>query len=242
MVDKITQKRLKQHLKYSKKTGRFRWRVKTGKGVAGTIAGTDTRGDGYIQIQVRGRCYLAHHLVWLYMTGEFPEKGTEIDHKNGVRDDNRWTNLRCIPKADNRKNRQKDSRNTTGYTGISWYKPSGKWRVRIGDKNNQIHVGHYRTIEQAIQARNAAELKYGFHPNHGKTKEVRSAYDETPQLSTPSKKLKLFYSGSTSGESLPEQALKHIPASLMLTFFEVITKRGDTKTRFFRHERKRRPQ
>jgi hypothetical protein len=56
------------------------------------------------------------------------------------------------------------------------------------------------------------------------------------------RKLKLFYSGSTSGKSLPEQALRDKPCDLMLTFFEIITKRGDTKTRFFRHERKRRPQ
>jgi len=57
------------------------------------------------------------------------------------------------------------------------------------------------------------------------------------------RKMRLYYSGSTSGKSLPEQALrdkhKGKGPDIMLTFFEIITMRGDTKTRIFRHIRKR---
>lgn len=56
-------------------------------------------------------------------------------------------------------------------------------------------------------------------------------------------KLILYYSGSTNGESLPEQALKEKNdgkgADIMLTFYEIINVRGDTKSRMFRHIKKR---
>ena len=35
---------------------------------------------------------MAHHLAWLYMTGEWPEY--DIKHVNGLKDDNRFSNLR----------------------------------------------------------------------------------------------------------------------------------------------------
>lgn len=57
------------------------------------------------------------------------------------------------------------------------------------------------------------------------------------------KKMILFYSGSTSGKSLPEQALRDKNngegPDIMLTFFEIYTQRGDTKTRLFRHVKRR---
>jgi hypothetical protein len=62
----------------------------------------------------------------------------------------------------------------------------------------------------------------------------------------PGRKMVLFYSGSTSGESLPEQALKDKSngqgPDIMLTFYEVYEMRGDTKTRIFRHIKRRKAQ
>jgi len=61
-----------------------------------------------------------------------------------------------------------------------------------------------------------------------------------------SRKMRLYYSGSTSGESLPEQALKEKHngkgPDIMLTFYEVYEMRGDTKTRIFRHIKRRKEQ
>ena len=51
-------------------------------------------GKGYIQVSVAGRAYYAHRVIWVMMTGEPLACDIEIDHKNRVRDDNRWTNLR----------------------------------------------------------------------------------------------------------------------------------------------------
>jgi HNH endonuclease len=48
--------------------------------------------DGYRVIEIDETEYFAHDLAWLWMTGEFP-KG-QIEHINGIKDDNRWCNLR----------------------------------------------------------------------------------------------------------------------------------------------------
>lgn len=56
-----------------------------------------------------------------------------------------------------------------------------------------------------------------------------------------SKKMHLFFSGSTSGKSLPEQCLFDQKPDIMLTFYEIHAKKGDTKTRFLRHESRRKP-
>jgi hypothetical protein len=232
------QEKVRKYLHYNKSTGVFTWRRKSGKARRGDVAGT--LANGYIQIQLRGKLYQAQRLAWVYVKGSLPPKGMEIDHENGVRDDNRWCNLKCVEKEVNTKNKVKCPKNTSGHNGISWYAPSKKWRVRIGDKGT-IHVGHYDTIEEALNARQKAERKYNYHPNHGRTKEERSLYTSTTEYIPPHNKMKLFYSGSTSGESLPEQALRDVPASIMLTWYEIYEKRGDTKTRFFRHERRRRP-
>lgn len=48
-------------------------------------------------------------------------------------------------------------------------------------------------------------------------------------------KMILFYSGSTSGESLPERVLAKINPGVMLTYWEMKEKKGDTLKRFGRH-------
>lgn len=50
-----------------------------------------------------------------------------------------------------------------------------------------------------------------------------------------SKKLVLFFSGSTSGDSLPERALEKRRPGVMLTYWEIHIGRGDTLKRFQRH-------
>lgn len=48
-------------------------------------------------------------------------------------------------------------------------------------------------------------------------------------------KMVLFYSGSTSGESLPERVLVDINPGVMLTYWEMRENKGDTLRRFKRH-------
>lgn len=81
----VSAERARSLLTYNPETGEFSW-IKTG-----AIAGTRNN-HGYIRIQVQGRRITAHRLAWFFMTGAWPDG--EIAHINGIRDDNRWANLR----------------------------------------------------------------------------------------------------------------------------------------------------
>ena len=48
--------------------------------------------DGYRVINIEGRDYYMHDLVYAYMKGRWPNG--EVEHINGKKDDNRWANLK----------------------------------------------------------------------------------------------------------------------------------------------------
>ena len=50
--------------------------------------------------------------------------------------------------------------NTSGHKGVNKIKRSGRWRAYIFYKGKQIHLGVFQNIEEAIEARKAAEEKY----------------------------------------------------------------------------------
>lgn len=167
----LTQEYLKSCIKYNPKTGVFVWIKCAAHGVkAGDVCGSQD-GGGYLKIWMKGRKYYAHRLAWLYTHGEFPKN--QIDHINGVRDDNRISNLRDVSGKQNMRNAPLASNNTSGHTGVRMDKRSGKWLARIKVNKKDIHLGAYSDINNAISARSKAEKDYGFHPNHGLTPEAR---------------------------------------------------------------------
>src|SRR5699024_11445694 len=68
--------------------------------------------------------------IWEMHHGKIPE-GMEIDHINGIRDDNRIDNLRLVTSRTNDTNRAKSKANTSGVVGVCWDKRKGLWLVRI---------------------------------------------------------------------------------------------------------------
>ena len=89
--------------------------------------------------------------------------GLEIDHINMNRFDNRVSNLRYVTHQQNQINQGIQKNNTSGYSGVSYYEPRGKYRARIKVMNRDIHLGYYKTLNQAVQARNHA-MKCLFGP------------------------------------------------------------------------------
>lgn len=110
--------------------------------------------------------YRAHRIIWA-MLYSAPPVG-QIDHINGDRSDNRLVNLRCVSIAENRRNQKTPITNTSGFIGVGWHKHTGKWRASIKINGRGIHLGGFDTIEEAIQAREAAQRELDFHPNHGR--------------------------------------------------------------------------
>lgn len=122
---------------------------------------------GYRQGSIFGRKYLAHRVAWALSTGAWPEN--QIDHVNGVKSDNRIKNLRDVTIQENMRNFPRQRNNRSGATGIYWESRRGKWLVQIGLNGKLKHVGYFSDFEKAVAARKDAEMKYGFHKNHGRT-------------------------------------------------------------------------
>jgi hypothetical protein len=150
----ITQERLKSLLVYDPNTGVFCWR-KNNK-LAGTLHAT-----GYWRVQIAGRPYLAHRLAWLYTYGCF--SNFNVDHINHDRQDNRILNLRIVTRSENQHNRKRRTQSSSGFLGVSWFKPKNKWRAYIKANNKRHHLGWFSNVEDAVQARINAEHLY--HPS-----------------------------------------------------------------------------
>lgn len=148
----ITQERLKELLEYSPDTGLFFWLVDRGGKKAGDIAGCRKR--TYIVISLDDRVYRAHHLAWLYMTGEWPKPF--VDHRDLNKHNNIWANLRIATKSQNMANVGRIKSNVSGLKGVSAYRAGercGKpWQACIGVNGKSKHLGHFATKEEAHAA------------------------------------------------------------------------------------------
>ena len=162
---KLTQNGLKELLSYDPETGIFKWKVNRGRLMKDSVAGSKMN-IGYFQIKINYRKYLSHRLAFLYVYGRFP-KG-QIDHINGVRDDNRIENLRDVTRTVNNQNTKRTKNNTSGFTGVYWHKAGNKWVSRINVNKKNVHLGSFSCIGEAIMARKKANIEYGFHENHGR--------------------------------------------------------------------------
>jgi hypothetical protein len=94
-------------------------------------------------------------------------EGLEIDHRDGDGLNNRRDNLREATNAQNNHNQRIRSDNTSGYKGVSWYGPSGKWLAYIKVNGKQRHLGYHATPEQASAAYAKASAK--LHGEFGRT-------------------------------------------------------------------------
>lgn len=87
-------------------------------------------------------------------------RGTQVDHINGNGLDNRRENLRFCTTKQNLRNRGKNSRNTSGYKGVSWAKHANKWNAQIVVNRKRINLGYYEDVKEAALAYDEAARKY----------------------------------------------------------------------------------
>ena len=83
-----------------------------------------------------------------------------IDHINHDTLDNRKTNLRACKKKENCRNISVGKNNTSGFTGVYFREKQNKWDVSIMVDGKGIHLGRFDKKEDAIKAREDAEIKY----------------------------------------------------------------------------------
>ena len=93
---------------YDEWSGSFTWKNPTGPRVKVGDSVGNLGNNGYIQVKLFNKRYLAHRLIYKMMTGDEP---IEIDHINNNRTDNRWVNLRNVTHSTNQLNRIDSKRN-----------------------------------------------------------------------------------------------------------------------------------
>lgn len=174
----MTQAQLKERLHYDPETGIFTWKERPrndfaspesfptwNKRFAGKPAGSISN-RGYYRIKFWGVPYMSHRLAWLYVHGEWPEN--EIDHINGVKTDNRISNLREADRLINLANMPVYKNSLTGIHGVSWSKTKGKWQANVYRNKVSYYLGVFDDYFEACCARKSAENRLDFHVNHGR--------------------------------------------------------------------------
>ena len=86
-----------------------------------------------------------------------------MDHKNQIRDDNRFCNIRPANKWQNSANTKDRSGTISGARGV--YYETGKWKRKrwiayINHNGKRTHLGHFLTKEEAVAARAKAVAMY----------------------------------------------------------------------------------
>lgn len=97
------------------------------------------------------------------------QPGQEVDHGDHGTLNNRRHNLTLTTHQGNAKNRRLTTRNTSGVCGVSWCRFEEKWRAYIKINGKAVSLGYYIEKADAIAARQVANVKYGFHENHGES-------------------------------------------------------------------------
>ena len=86
--------------------------------------------------------------------------GMDVDHINGNPLDNRKSNLRICSRSQNQMNKGKYKNNTTGFKGVHFYKPTGKFVSRIKVDGKNLYLGCFEKAEDAYKAYCDACVKY----------------------------------------------------------------------------------
>jgi hypothetical protein len=119
----------------------------------GKMLNAKCEGYMYISININKKNFKlkGHHFAWYCVYGNCDID--EIDHINGITDDNRICNLRNV-------NHNQNMWNLTKAKGYNWHKKSNKWTAQIQLNKQKIHLGLYTTEQEAKQAYLNAKEKY----------------------------------------------------------------------------------
>lgn len=142
---------------YCPDTGVFTRRISRGTARAGAIAGT-IHATGYRRIQIDRSLKLAHRVAWLYVYGQWPSD--EIDHINGLKDDNRICNLRLATRGQNRSNSKINKNKKLRFKGVYWHEKKKNFSAAIRANKKQYHIGYFKSAEAASRAYAEAALRF----------------------------------------------------------------------------------
>ena len=157
------------------KTGQLRWKIRPASHFntpsyakrfntrfadkpAGTIGG-----HGYLGVRItnNGKKYsiLNHHVIYALTHGVFVK---EIDHIDRNKLNNSPSNLREVDRSLNVKNTPARKNNKTGVKNV-WKtgKKASPYVVQVSKNGKRVHIGSFRTLDEAIAARDKAQSEAG---------------------------------------------------------------------------------
>ena len=147
-------------------------------------------GKGYYVMNLFGKSYRIHRLIWLYHKGYLPDydkKSTSnilIDHKDRNKINNCIENLREVTISQNNLNRSTNKTGkipNSGTKGIHYSVSRKKYKVQFYYQKQYYYFGMYKTLEEAEKVYNEKRKEiYGdFHINDWNPPEKISRIENT---------------------------------------------------------------
>ena len=154
-------------LSYDPITGVLKWKINNGRAFKGKIAG-GVAAKGYLAFNFNEKTFKAHRVAWFMTYGSWPTH--QIDHINGIKDDNRISNLREATQSENQKNVGTRKDNKTGYKGVSYHSKRKTYVARMMINGKEKWIGDFPTAEKASQEYlRHAELHHAEFAYHKRT-------------------------------------------------------------------------
>lgn len=157
-----------KQFRYDSTTGRLYWKVGQRSGLlAGHLRSRENGRDRRYYIETRNdrgsrENMAAHNIIWIMHHGPI-QTGVFVDHIDGDGANNLLENLRLATIGENARNRKRAHNNTSGFPGVSPYrtnKSSKPWMAYITINWKRLHLGYFRTKEEAWAARREAEIQH----------------------------------------------------------------------------------
>jgi hypothetical protein len=117
----------------------------------------NTNKNEYMRLSCKYKKYLHHRIIGYAFLGlDIENTLLEIDHINHIRYDNRVDNLRIVTPQENKFNN----------SGKGYRVRGNKWQARIRFNCKDIHLGYFKTEEEARNAYLEGKAKYHIIPNN----------------------------------------------------------------------------
>lgn len=129
---------MKGLFEYDPDTGVICRKVPRGGFPAGPVAVNQNKNQ-YLKTSYKRSFIWLHRLAWALHTGSWPSQ--MVDHKNQIKSDNRWVNLRLANHTQNQCNRPQQKNNTSGIKGVNWHPVGKKWRAEVAYQGRRYYLG-----------------------------------------------------------------------------------------------------
>ena len=101
---------------------------------------------GYMRVEINGKRYLQHRIIYLLFHGHFP---STVDHIDGNTTNNKIENLRAATNTENLQNMKLCPKNTSGSKNVSWDTKAKKWLVMLNVNGVRKYIGLFADFEFA---------------------------------------------------------------------------------------------